>query len=214
MEAQLPISNGMEILLVRHGETDGNVAQRHQHDATPLTDRGREQIADTTKHLLEMKPTHLLSSPVLRALESSRMVGLALDIIPETNPLFVELGRPEFLHGNFHKSIGSLWFYGLWYFGWANNDKHGGESYKALRERVAHAQEFLLNYPPDARVVVVSHSVFINFFVAHLCNKKPLNPLQAAVRFLKVLSIKNGSITKVVYDPNESRKNCQWRVED
>ncbi len=203
----------MEILLVRHGETEGNVAKRHQLDATPLTDRGRIQIAETAKKLLEMKPTHLLSSPVLRALESSRMIGLALDIIPETSPFFVELGRPPFLHGNFHKSLGSLWFYTLWYFGLANNGKHGGESYKTLRERVAQAQEFLMNYPPDARVVVVSHSVFINFFLAHLCDKKPLNPIQAAVRFLRVLSIKNGSITKVVFDTNESRERCQWRVE-
>ncbi len=203
----------MEILLVRHGETEGNVAKRHQSDATQLTDRGRVQIEEAAKRLVEMKPTHLISSPVLRALESSRMIGIVLDMIPETNPLFVELDRPKFLHGNFHKSIGSLWFYTRWYFGIANNAKHGGESYKALRERVALAQEFLMNYPADARIVIVSHSVFINFFLAHLCTKRPLNPIQAGIRFLKVLAIKNGSITKVVYGATESRKNCQWRTE-
>jgi len=204
----------MEILLVRHGQTDGNVAKRHQSDATPLTGLGKEQIAQAARQLVEMKPTHLLSSSVLRAIESARMIGEALDMIPETSPLFAELERPKFLHGNFHKSLGSLWFYARWYFGLANNDKHGGESYKALRERIERAQMYFEHYPPDARVVVVSHSVFINFFLAHACNKKPLNPFQAAVRFLKVLSIKNGSITKVYFEPVSSGKSCAWRVEN
>ena len=204
----------MEILLVRHGETEGNVAKRHQSDATPLTDLGKEQIAAAARQLVALKPTHLLSSSVLRAIESARMIGEALDMIPETSPLFVELERPKFLHGNFHKSISSLWFYALWYFGLANNGKHGGESYKMIRERIERAQMFLEHYPPDSKIVVVSHSVFINFFLAHACNKKPLNPLQAAARFLKVLSIKNGSITKVYFEPISSGKSCQWRVED
>jgi broad specificity phosphatase PhoE len=72
----------------------------------------------------------------------------------------------------------------------------------------------LEQYPPDARVVVVSHSVFINFFLAHACSKKALNPFQAVARFFRVLSIKNGSITKVTFAPNSAGTACQWKVED
>lgn len=203
----------MEILLVRHGQTLGNLAHRHQALSTPLTELGREQIRATAAKLLEFKPTHLLTSPVFRAVESAQIIGQTLNMIPDTNPLFVELERPVFLNGNFHKSISSLWFYALWYFGLSNNDKHGGESYKMIRERVERAQMFLEHYPPDSRIVVVSHSVFINFFLAHACNKKPLNPFQALVRFLKVLSIKNGCIIKVYFDPARNSRVCKWRVE-
>jgi probable phosphoglycerate mutase len=204
----------MEIYLVRHGETGGNVAKRHQSEATQLTEKGREQIKSTALVLRELRPTHLLSSSVLRAVESARYIGETLDMIPETNPAFSELIRPQFLHGHFHKSLGSLWFYARWYFGLTNIEKEGGETYQDLRRRVKAAQAVLAQYPADARVVVVSHSVFINFFVAHVCQEKPMTPLQALTRFSKVLSIKNGSITKVTYDSTLPGNTCMWHVEN
>lgn len=201
----------MEIYLVRHGETEGNVAHRHQSVATPLTTRGRQQITETAASLKELHPTHLISSTVLRAVESASIIGLALDMIPETSDVFRELERPVHLNGNFHKSVSSLWFYTLWYFGFTNHGKYGGESYKDLRGRIKAAQALLARYPHDARVVVVSHSVFINFFLAHACDKRPMNPFRAASRFLKVLTIKNGSITTMEYTPQQSPKVCAWQ---
>lgn len=204
----------MEILLVRHGETAGNVAKRHQSEATRLTEKGREQIKQTAQLLKELAPTHLLSSSVLRAVESASYIGETLDMIPVTNAVFAELHRPQFLHGHFHKSVGSFWFYVRWYVGLTNPQKEGGETYKDLRDRVKAAQAVLAQYPADARLVVVSHSVFINFFIAHACQEKPLTPLQAVKRFIKVLTIKNGSITTVSYDSTLSGRVCQWRVKE
>lgn len=204
----------MEIYLVRHGETGGNVAKRHQSETTPLTEKGLEQIKQTALQLKALHPTHLLSSSVLRAVESARYIGEVLDMIPETNAAFAELIRPQFLHGHFHKSLGSLWFYARWYLGMTNVEKEGGETYKDLRLRIKAAQAVLAQYPSDSRVVVVSHSVFINFFVAHVCQEKPMTPLQALKRFSKVLSIKNGSVTKVVFDSQTPKGTCAWRVEN
>lgn len=202
----------MEIFLVRHGETEGNVAHRHQSTATPLTARGRQQITETATVLKDLNPTHLLTSSVLRAVESARTIGLVCDMIPETSEVFRELDRPLFLNGNFHKSLSSLWFYAMWYFGMSNHKKHGGESYKDLRNRIEAAQAVLAGYPSDARVIVVSHSVFINFFIAHACDKRPMSPLRAVARFWHVLTIKNASITRMTYKPNESAKVCDWQV--
>ena len=202
----------MELFLVRHGETEGNVAHRHQSVATPLTNKGKQQITETAALLKELQPTHLLTSSVLRAVESARIIGLVLDMVPETSEVFRELDRPIFLNGNFHKSLSSLWFYTLWYFGLSNHAKYGGESYKDLRNRIEAAQAVLSKYPADARVVVVSHSVFINFFLAHACDKRPMNPFQAIHRFWKILTIKNGSVTKMIYQPDPSPKVCDWRV--
>jgi ribonuclease H / adenosylcobalamin/alpha-ribazole phosphatase len=203
----------MEIFLVRHGETQGNIAHRHQSTDTPLTQHGRQQIMETANALKDLHPTHLLSSTVYRALESAQIIGLSLDMIPETSDVFRELERPVFLTGNFMKSASSLLFYAKWYLGISNHKKHGGESYKDLRNRVAAAQEVLARYPSDARVVVVSHSVFINFFIAHACDKRPLNPFQALYRFWYVLTIKNASITRITYQPTSVQKLCHWRVE-
>lgn len=202
----------MEIFLVRHGQTEGNVAHRHQSTATPLTALGKQQITETAARLQELAPTHLLTSSVLRAVESARIIGLTCDMVPETSGVFRELDRPLFLNGNFHKSLGSLWFYIKWYLGLTNHAKYGGESYKDLRARIAAAQAVLAQYPSDARVIVVSHSVFINFFLAHACDSRRIGPIIAARRFLNVLKIKNGSITRMVYNPHPSPKVCDWKV--
>ena len=156
--------------------------------------------------------THLVASPVLRALESAQIIGQTLDMIPETNDVFRELDRPQFLHGNFLKSLRSLWFYGLWYLGLTNHTVHGGESYKDLRERVQEAKQLLSEYPADAKVVVVSHSVFINFFLAHMCDSRRMGPVAAVLRIIKVFRIKNASITRVVYDPQPSAPKCPWQL--
>ncbi len=202
----------MELFLVRHGETGGNVAHRHQSTATPLTDRGRQQIEATAAVLKKLEPTHLVASPVLRAVESAQIIGETLELTPDTNELLRELDRPTFLHGNMLKSVGSLWFYTRWYFGLTNHVKYGGESYKDLRERVDKAKQALLQYPPDAKVVVVSHSVFINFFLAHMCNSRRMGPFAAVMRIIKVFRIKNASITRVVYDDQLPSQKCAWQL--
>jgi broad specificity phosphatase PhoE len=187
------------------------VAHRHQSLATPLTPHGRDQIKEAAVTLQSLKPTHLLTSSVLRAVESAKIIGEVLDMTPETTELLKELERPVFLNGNFHNSLGSLWFYSLWYFGLSNHERHGGESYKDLRQRIKATQALLATYPSDAKIVVVSHSVFINFFLAHMCYEKRLGLVAALLRFFKVLSIKNASITKVTFTPHAQSNTCEWQ---
>ncbi len=201
----------MEIFLVRHGQTNGNVAHRHQSTATPLTPLGRQQIIASAHKLTEFAPTHLITSSVLRAVESAQLIGQILDLIPDTNEVFRELDRPNFLHGNLLKSPRSVLFYSLWYFGLSDNATYGGESYKDLRARVQKAQAVLEQYPEDAKVVVISHSVFINFFLAHMCDPRPMNPFKALIRFIKVFRIKNASITRVTYSKGASKHVCAWQ---
>jgi broad specificity phosphatase PhoE len=116
------------------------------------------------------------------------------------------------MYGYHHKDPRSLWFYIRWYFGLVNVEGSGAESYAMFRERITSAQKALEKYPKDAKVVVVSHSVFINFFLAHLCDKRPMNPLRALRYFIKVFLIKNGSITKVTYNP-DMKNGCAWHLE-
>jgi probable phosphoglycerate mutase len=201
----------MEIYLIRHGETGGNLAHRHQPDDTPLTKHGEEQARVIAKTVKDLEPTHLITSPLVRAVETARVIGTACDLIPETNEYFAELARPPHLYGNYHKGPQSLLYYARWYFGY----KKGGESYAELRDRISQAKEFFKNYPDDARVVVVSHTVFINLFNAHLCDDTPLNLLQATRSFWHVLRMKNTALLPLVFDPEAHPETCGWlRVEE
>ncbi len=196
----------MEIYLIRHGETGGNVAHRHQAEDTPLTDHGIEQAKAIAKKVKELKPTHLLTSPLVRAIETARVIGEECDMIAETNEHFIELARPKDMYGHYHKSFRSMLFYANWYLG--NTRK--GESYEALRERIALAKRHFASYPEDARIVTVSHSVFINLFLAHLCDDNAMTPAQAVRSFTGVLRMKNTELIPLIFNPEEQTGVCGW----
>lgn len=204
----------MKIYLVRHGQTGGNVAHRHQAEHTPLTSLGKEQAHRVAEIVRLYQPTHLLSSSLVRAIETAKIIGEVCDLVPETNPHFIELRRPDGMYGHHHRSIRSVWFYTRWYFGLAGGgDEKRGETYKMLRERFEKARAYLETYPKDARIVVVSHAVFIGLFTMHLCRKRALNPFQAAHTFYKILTMPNTSITPIYFDHEPDEEECAWYVE-
>ncbi len=198
----------MKIYLVRHGETGGNVAHRHQAEHTPLTPAGKEQAVKVAEAIKEYEPTHLVTSSLVRAIETSVVIGEVCNLTPETNTVFVELERPKTLYGHFHKSPRSLIFYMRWYVGLTNTTE--GESYPALRKRILHAKEVLATYPADARVVVVTHSVFMSLFLAHACRDKMLNPVQAVLAFVTILRTRNTQVIPVTYNPDREQRTCAW----
>lgn len=196
----------MEIYLIRHGETGGNVAHRHQAEDTQLTKQGELQAFEVAGQVKDLGPTHLLTSPLVRSVETARIIGEVCDLIPETNPYFIELARPKYMYGNYHKSMMSMLYYARWFYGYSK----GGESYDDLRARIKLAKEHFKQYPEDARVAVVSHSVFINLFLAHLCDDEPINLLQAARSFTGVLSMKNTELIPLIFDPEAHPETCGW----
>jgi len=203
----------MEIFLVRHGETSGNVASRHQAEHTSLTQKGEEQARLVAEKIKALNPTHLLTSNLVRAIETARVIGEACEMIPETNSHFIELMRPNNVYGHHHHSFKSLFYYTQWYFGRDTSAIDGGESYASLRKRIEKAKNHLATYPDDARVVVVSHTVFINMFIAHLCNNKPLLPHKAFLIFTGILKMPNTHVIPVRFMNGVETKSCSWSVE-
>jgi broad specificity phosphatase PhoE len=152
-----------------------------------------------------------MTSNFVRALGTAKIIGITCDLVPETSSHFVELGRPEKLYGNFLYSFSSLWFYGWWYLGWRKWNGDYAESYQELRERIRKAQAQLETLPADARVVVVSHSAFIGFFVAHRCRKAPLGLIGMFRVFCRIISMPNTGVVHLRYDP-ESSGRCKWQL--
>lgn len=203
----------MEIFLVRHGQTSGNAASRHQAEHSSLTFKGEEQARIVAEKIKDLKPTHILTSNLVRAVETARIIADACEMIPETNRHIIELARPKHIYGHHHHSFRSLFYYIQWYFGKDTSAVDGGESYASLRKRIESVKNHLATYPDDARVVVVSHAVFINMFIAHLCDDNPLLPHKAFRIFTGILSMKNTHIIPVKFDNTPETKNCSWSVE-
>lgn len=198
----------MEIYFVRHGETGGNVAHRHQAEDTPLTPKGKKQALKAAEIIKTYEPTHLLTSSLVRAVETAMEIGAVCELLPETNYHLIELERPKHLYGHFHKSPQSFFFYLRWYLGRTSDEE--GESYAELRLRIERVKEQLAMYPADARVVVVTHSVFLSLFLVHMCREKPLSPLQALQTFRTILSMRNTHVAPVLFDADAHPQTCPW----
>lgn len=190
--------NTIDIYFVRHGETGGNIAKRHQQEDTHLSPLGRQQAKLAAEQVAKINPTHFFVSQRVRAVETGQAIANATDMVPESDPLFVELKRPDKMYGHYHHSVKTFNYLLLWWIGKlgdADHDGKAGESYKAFLQRLLEAKAKLESLPAGSRVVVVSHTVFINMFIAHMNNPKPLSLIAALLTFFKVKSLKNGSIT-------------------
>ena len=202
----------MDVYLVRHGQTNGNVGHRHQHSSTPLNERGRKQAALAAIVIAALKPTHLISSTQRRALETAEIISESCGLIPETYPPFEELHQAKSMVGERLTGLHALLYMGQWFLGSKSASMHDGETFAAFTDRLAQARKHLEDLPSDARVVVVSHSVFINFFLDHMRHQSRMGPLRAIKRFLHILTLKNSSITHISYTKPTNPRHTSWKI--
>ena len=80
----------MTILLVRHGETDGNAARILQRPDVPLNARGMRQAEQLAGRLCPEGFVHILSSDLLRARMTAAPLAARAGIEIEENPLLQE----------------------------------------------------------------------------------------------------------------------------
>src|SRR3982751_4310312 len=79
------------VLLIRHGQSEGNAEQRFGgHTATPLSRRGRRQAEATARALADEKITAIYSSDLLRAVETADALAMALNLSVENSGAFRE----------------------------------------------------------------------------------------------------------------------------
>lgn len=86
----------MRLLLIRHGESEGNARGIIQGRVdTRLTELGREQAQQTAEALAEHGITEVVSSPLLRARESAEIIAERLGV-----PLSFDDDLMEYDHGD------------------------------------------------------------------------------------------------------------------
>jgi 2,3-bisphosphoglycerate-dependent phosphoglycerate mutase len=80
----------MTILLVRHGETDGNAARILQRADVPLNDRGMRQAEHLAQRLFAHGFVHILCSDLLRARMTAAPLAARPGMTIEESPLLQE----------------------------------------------------------------------------------------------------------------------------
>jgi broad specificity phosphatase PhoE len=165
-----------EILLVRHGETEHNVARITQGwSDSELSVRGREQVLHLAGRLKALEPTSIYSSPLGRAMSTARAIADAtgLEIVPLDDLREMNYGRWE---GRAFLDIRTddEPLYKRWI-----SDEHcpcpDGESHNEVRQRMLRAFETV----NSERAVLVAHGTAIRIGMTALLNL----PVMAALRF-------------------------------
>jgi broad specificity phosphatase PhoE len=148
----------LTLLLVRHGQSEWNAAglMQGQTAHVPLTELGHQQAAQAAAELAALTregtgPGTLLSSDLLRAVQTAEHCAAATGLSLQTTPALREQGYGV-LEG---RPSRELWDVVDW------TDPHwsaeGGESLAQLHGRVAELFEELRADPPAAVVALVTH---------------------------------------------------------
>lgn len=148
----------MTLLLLRHGESTGNVLGVIQGwQDYPLTDRGRAQAQAAAVRLSTLDVTAIYTSPLARAAETASIVGAQIG-----RPVQAETALREYRFG---AAEGSRWAdvrtrWSLPERAWGSGLVPGEEGTEAFRARVfARVSELAAVHADDTAVVVVHGGV-------------------------------------------------------
>ena len=168
------MSQGQHLLLIRHGETVGNLEQiAHGQTESPLNDRGIRQAESTAQMLREWKTNyhHVYTSPLSRANHTGRLIAQALSL-----PVSI---HEDIMEGNLGV-LEEVTYQELDDFGFARRsvkdddfDGHGGESPNQLGRRMVDAIADIRSRHSNENVIVVSHGAAISHFLAQTLGTKP-----------------------------------------
>lgn len=162
----------MEIVFIRHGQTDVNKENRLQGSSIdlPLNAKGRAYAEKAAAKFDARSFDQVYSSPMKRAVETARIFTKGEKRIKLDKRLL------EFDFGEWDgKQMKEIWaHYPDVLDPWGKVNKHylkyaaHGESYAALEKRCASFINDLLARYPDQKILVVAHGRLIRMMAAHL----------------------------------------------
>jgi probable phosphoglycerate mutase len=176
---------------MRHGQAENNVNKIlvGRHVEAHLTEFGKRQVADTAMYLKEIPITRILVSPVIRTIETAKIVCEILGSSYEIDERLYEIELGKLVGMNYEEIVqkyGNLFlkFY-------SGNDptllSYGVESFASVKNRINNLLEELGHKCEDENILLITH----------------LDPIKAAISTLLDLNpkslyrwhIRNASLT-------------------
>jgi broad specificity phosphatase PhoE len=162
--------NTTGVLLIRHGQSEGNAAGRFGgHTATPLSARGRAQAEATAHALATEKLSAIYSSDLTRAVETAQPLARLTGLEVQLTDAFRErsVGVMEGLtfeeaaqqHPEQYAALLRRDF---------EHILHGGESYRQLLDRAARELDQAIERHRGSAIAVFSHTGTICILTLHL----------------------------------------------
>jgi broad specificity phosphatase PhoE len=155
------------LLLLRHGESEGNVLRMIQGWRDyPLTERGHRQAACAADRLATSGAVALYASPLRRAADTARAVARTTGLEVQETPDFREyhFGAAEGMRWN---DAARRW--GLADRDWGVGRVPGEEGMEAFRARVSRQFEALHARHRDEIAICVLHAGTVGALIEELC---------------------------------------------
>ena len=160
----------MRLWLVRHGETEANVAGLYSgHAPTPLTERGIAQAQTLSTLLRDVPVDNVLCGELERARHTTQLIlgdrEIPVRNMPELNEMF--FGDWEMRH---HRDLAreDAENYAVWCNDWQNATPTNGEGFQAFSLRVERFIAQLDDYKMCQNLLVVSHQGVLSVLIARL----------------------------------------------
>jgi broad specificity phosphatase PhoE len=158
------------IVLVRHGETDGESSVRfHGSSDVDLSAEGREQVARAGRALRGQPIDLVVASPLRRSWRAAWIAGGGAPVRLESDFREVDFGRWEGLTKEEIQTRDPI-LYQKWQSGGGGFDYPGGESRQEFRARVSRGLARLLAADVDCALLVL-HKGVIRVIVEELTGK-------------------------------------------
>ena len=185
-------------ILMRHGQADNNVKRIlvGRHIESHLTEYGKKQVADTAMYLKKISINKVYTSPVIRTIETAKIVCRILELDYEIDERLYEIELGKLVGMNFEEIVQK--FGNLFLKFYNENDStltpYGVESFCSVKSRIKNLlNEIMKNYDKE-NVLLITH----------------LDPIKAAISSLLDLSpqalynwhIHNASLTILRYQSN------------
>ncbi len=195
----------IQVILVRHGETDWNKSLRVQGSGsdTQLNETGREQARELALRLKPKRIKVIYSSPLQRARDTAQVIARHHQLEVQIEPALIELNVGQ-LEGVSVESLGKRLDELLTMPGrdgvevgagesvWSKLQHIGGESLAELQQRAWGAIQRMVKDHSDGAIVVVSHYFVILTIICAVLNL----PVSEIGR----LRLGAGGISTIVFD--------------
>lgn len=162
---------------MRHGQAENNVNRIlvGRHIESHLTDYGRQQVEDTARCLQNVPIEKLYVSPVIRTVETAKIVSKILGINYEIDERLYEIDLGRLVGMNYDDIIDKYGNLFLKFYAETDStlSNYGVESFSAVKRRIKALMDEITDKEHDKNVLLISHLDPIKAAISVLLDLKP-----------------------------------------
>lgn len=187
--------------MMRHGEAENNVQhvlagrQLEYH----LTERGREQVVSTAKNLKSIPIEAIYSSPVVRTIETAKIVSDILGVDYSVDDRLTETDMGALVGMGYNEALGK---YGNIFLRFYHDDPMLRnleiERFSSIGARVNNMLDYVSERYPSTNVLLVTHLDPIKAVINRMLDLKPETLFNMSIRNASLTVLRHGSSYNLV----------------